>query len=631
MSIQVQRLTKSFGKHLVVNQVSFEVAKGECFVLLGPSGSGKSTVLRLLAGLAEPDAGRILIEGRDVATLRPQDRQIGFVFQQYALFGHMTVADNVEFALKIRHVAGRQRETRRAELLELVGLVGLDRRYPHQLSGGQQQRVALARALAHQPNVLLLDEPFGALDARIRTELRRTLKTIQRELSVTTLFVTHDQEEAFELADHLGVMNFGNLLETGAPQELYLRPQTEFAATFLGRANLLVGESQDGGWSMGPLRLSDGTARTRAARRRVQLLFRPEDVAIKTSAEALDWPAVGEGVVEDVGFIGSVERIRVRLPGIRGVRPIAPPARFGTDDLWLDAQRSQHLAARYPIQVGDRVHVGVRRVHALAHPGLSFLVALTDPARLDEHLQQVGHLARQTHARVHVFLPDAASDAAALERRVRDRLGSGLAALQVRITQENLREVIAREAARQPHDLLIAPRSALRSVDRAQHWLRSGRHHLLLLDSPDVDFRQFVLCVAAGEPAKSDVRFCARLVRHLGAKVEVLTVARPDSAEDAIARIDRFQRASQRTFALFGVESRARVERGEIVDYLRQSSSSQQVLVMGAPLWNSPEPLRIRGALASVLEANPAGALLVIRSDLHELGDAPVEVRGVTG
>ncbi|MGH2594176.1 MAG: ABC transporter ATP-binding protein, partial [Anaerolineae bacterium] len=207
MSIVLEQLTKRYESHTVVNHVSLEIADGELFVLLGPSGSGKSTVLRMIAGLTNVDEGRVLLHGRDVTHLPSQQRGVGFVFQHYALFRHMSVAENVEFALRIRKVAAGERRKRRDELLELVGLAGLGGRMPSQLSGGQQQRVALARALAHQPEVLLLDEPFGALDAKIRVELRRALRSIQEELGMTTIFVTHDQEEAFELADRLGVMN----------------------------------------------------------------------------------------------------------------------------------------------------------------------------------------------------------------------------------------------------------------------------------------------------------------------------------------------------------------------------------------------------------------------------------------
>src|SRR6059036_1637630 len=259
MSIVLENLLKRYEGHPVVNNVSIEVADGEFFVLLGPSGSGKSTVLRMIAGLADTEQGRVILHGRDVTNVPPQQRGVGLVFQHYALFRHMSVARNIEFALRIRRVPAGERRVRRDELLELVGLAGLGGRMPSQLSGGQQQRVALARALAHRPEVLLLDEPFGALDAKIRSELRRTIRSIQRELKVATIFVTHDQEEAFELADRIGIMNFGRLLEIGPPDELYLRPQTEFVATFLGTANLMVGEGTSEGVRLGPLNFPIGT------------------------------------------------------------------------------------------------------------------------------------------------------------------------------------------------------------------------------------------------------------------------------------------------------------------------------------------------------------------------------------
>ena len=205
MSIVLDQITKRYQGTPVVNDVSIEIAEGEFFVLLGPSGSGKSTLLRAIAGLTGIDHGRISLHGDDVTHLSPRERQVGFVFQNYALFRHMTVADNIEFALRVRRVKAADRIARRKELLRLVALEGMDDRLPSQLSGGQQQRVAVARALAHKPSVVLLDEPFGALDAKIREELRTTIRQVQRELGITTILVTHDQEEAFALADRIGV------------------------------------------------------------------------------------------------------------------------------------------------------------------------------------------------------------------------------------------------------------------------------------------------------------------------------------------------------------------------------------------------------------------------------------------
>src|SRR5262245_30058276 len=240
MSIDLDQVSKRYQGVPVVNDVSIEVAEGEFVVLLGPSGSGKSTLLRAIAGLTEIDRGRVSLHGRDVTYVSAREREVGFVFQHYALFRHMTIGENIEFALRVRRAKVAERRERRKELLRLVALEGMDDRLPAQLSGGQQQRIAVARALAHRPKVLLMDEPFGALDAKIREELRRTFRQVQRELGITTILVTHDQEEAFALADRIGIMHQGRLLEVGRPDALYTRPQSRFVASFLGAANVLL-------------------------------------------------------------------------------------------------------------------------------------------------------------------------------------------------------------------------------------------------------------------------------------------------------------------------------------------------------------------------------------------------------
>ena len=251
MSIRIEQVTKFYQGVPVVNDVTIEIQSGEFFVLLGPSGSGKSTLLRALAGLTNIDHGRLSLHGRDVTELPARERGVGLVFQHYALFRHMTVADNIEFALRVRRMRAAERRKRRQELLHLVALEGYDDRYPSQLSGGQQQRVAVARALAHEPAVLLLDEPFGALDAKIRVELRETVRAVQRRIGMTTILVTHDQEEAFALADRIGVMQMGRLLEIGSPENLYRHPATRFVARFLGAANLFLGEVSQQGLHLG--------------------------------------------------------------------------------------------------------------------------------------------------------------------------------------------------------------------------------------------------------------------------------------------------------------------------------------------------------------------------------------------
>jgi sulfate transport system ATP-binding protein len=241
MSIQIRSVSKRFGDFVAVDDVTLDVESGSLTALLGPSGSGKSTLLRIIAGLEWPDTGQIEISGTDATGLPPQKRGVGFVFQHYAAFKHMTVADNIAFGLKVRRRPRAEIRERVEELLYLVQLEGLGDRYPSQLSGGQRQRMGLARALAPEPDVLLLDEPFGALDARVRAELREWLTRLHDVVHVTTLFVTHDQEEAMEVADEIAVMNHGRLEQVGTPRELYDRPVNEFVMRFVGDANELGG------------------------------------------------------------------------------------------------------------------------------------------------------------------------------------------------------------------------------------------------------------------------------------------------------------------------------------------------------------------------------------------------------
>lgn len=608
MSIVLEGVTKRYAGHMVVNRVSLEIPDGEFFVLLGPSGSGKSTVLRMIAGLNSVDEGRIRLHGQDVTTVSPQRRGVGFVFQNYALFRHMTVGENVEFALRVRRVPAPERRRRRDELLELVGLAGLGGRLPSQLSGGQQQRVALARALAHNPPVLLLDEPFGALDALIRVELRRALRHVQRELGITTLFVTHDQEEAFELADRLGVMNFGRLLEVGLPPELYQRPQTEFVASFLGTANLLVGQCADGAVQVGSLRFplhTDGLQLGQA--QRVQVLFRPEDVALGSEAAGLDAPGFGEGQVEGSVFSGSYERLRVRLPSVPGLLPTMASMEFGEDALTLEATRPLDQARRLPLQTGDRVWVGVRRIHALVHPGLRFLLPMDGSAAIDAALAFGGTLARLAHARV--TLLGCGLEAEALLSRLqkaKEELGSGLAALEVRSEPGvPLGAALAREIERQDFDLVVL---GFATPELAGDLLESGGHHLLLVPGPHAPPRRALICAAAGEPGKDDVLFAGQLARHLGAEATLLTVLAEgqDGAEEE--RVRRFLRDGERTLDRLGVRSRSLLERGPVPQIIARHVADHDMLVLGAPL----QPGGMRGLWPLVAAADRP--TLVVRS-----------------
>jgi len=254
--IRGEHLTKSFGGQRVVDDVSFDAAEGEFIALLGPSGGGKSTVLRMVAGLETPDSGHVWIRGKDATRAAVQKRGLGFVFQHYALFKHLSVRDNIAFGLEIRNTEKSEVRRRVDELLDLVQLAGFGERFPTQLSGGQRQRVALARALAPRPAILLLDEPFGALDAKVRIELRAWLRKLSREQKITCIFVTHDQEEALELADRVVIIHRGKVEQIGRPEDVYDQPATPFVASFIGSSNVLTGTVQEGRTAFGELNIS---------------------------------------------------------------------------------------------------------------------------------------------------------------------------------------------------------------------------------------------------------------------------------------------------------------------------------------------------------------------------------------
>jgi ABC-type Fe3+/spermidine/putrescine transport system ATPase subunit len=371
MSITIDQVSKLYHGVPVVNDVTIEIQTGEFFVLLGPSGSGKSTLLRALAGLSHIDHGRIALHGRDVTELPARERGVGLVFQHYALFRHMTVADNIEFALRVRRMRAAERRRRRQELLGLVALDGYDDRYPSQLSGGQQQRVAVARALAHEPAVLLLDEPFGALDAKIRVELRETVRAVQRRLGMTTILVTHDQEEAFALADRIGVMQMGRLLEIGTPEELYRHPTTRFVARFLGAANMFLGEVSAQGLQLGATTVAHRRVAPRTRwDREVILVVRPEDIEVAPAGSNPQSRTFAAGVVQALTFAGHQQHVSVQLDARSRVEPAE--GQDGDAHMTVGTLRSAAEQLAVPLRIGSPVTLGVRRVHALPTPISSF-------------------------------------------------------------------------------------------------------------------------------------------------------------------------------------------------------------------------------------------------------------------
>jgi putative spermidine/putrescine transport system ATP-binding protein len=307
-AVELQAVEKRYGTHRALTGLSLRIEPGEFLSLLGPSGCGKTTALRALAGLEAVDAGAIRIDGVDVANVPANKRDMGMVFQQYSLFPHLTVRQNVSFGLEMRKVAAAERKTRVVEALDMVHLADFADRYPHQLSGGQQQRVALARALVTRPRVLLLDEPLSALDAKVRVALREEIRRIQTELGITTVFVTHDQEEALAVSDRIAVMNAGGIEQIGTPEELYRRPTSAFTADFVGQSNRLSGDLRSGDVFVYGFRLP--ALGTGLADGPVTAHVRPEDIAFA----AVDDGGQGvSGVVVTSSFLGSVRRSTVRI------------------------------------------------------------------------------------------------------------------------------------------------------------------------------------------------------------------------------------------------------------------------------------------------------------------------------
>jgi putative spermidine/putrescine transport system ATP-binding protein len=306
-SVSLRGLTRAFGATRALDAMSLDIAPGELVALLGPSGCGKTTALRIVAGFEYADSGEVLIDGRDVSGVPASRRDMGMVFQSYSLFPNMNALDNVAFGLRMRKVGRADRRKRAGELLDMVGLAPQAGQYPHQLSGGQQQRVALARALAVEPGVLLLDEPLSALDAKVRLQLREQIRTLQQRLGTTTLFVTHDQEEALSMADRVGVMRAGRLEQVADPAELYSRPATAFVAEFVGTMNRLPAELGSGG-TVTVLGATVPVQPGGPDSGPVDALIRPENLTVKAAGD-------GNGIVTNRTFLGAVTRVTVRLSG----------------------------------------------------------------------------------------------------------------------------------------------------------------------------------------------------------------------------------------------------------------------------------------------------------------------------
>lgn len=381
IAASIHGVSKKFGSTVILEDIDFDVAEGESLVLLGASGSGKTTILRIIAGLEEPDTGRVVLHGKDVTELPARERGVGVIFQSYALFPRMNVEKNITYGLRIRHRPRKEIQETLDRLIALVKLEAHRKKYPSQLSGGQQQRVAIARTLAYKPEVLLFDEPFGALDAQTRVHLRREIHTLLREVKVPAIFITHDQEEALELGDRIAVINAGRIEQIGTPDEVYNKPETEYVATFLGAANLLLGVVNRRSVEIGAaiIPAHEETARFRDGQS-VKLVFRPEDVHLSPRGTMPEGcRRLANGIIDQISFVGAYERLTLRLdlierqptqsePPLYKVAITTPDKRTGIP---VVVTRPKPAATALPLRVGDRVAIGLTAFRVLPNFALA--------------------------------------------------------------------------------------------------------------------------------------------------------------------------------------------------------------------------------------------------------------------
>jgi sulfate/thiosulfate transport system ATP-binding protein len=625
MSIVLRGLTKRVGKVLIVDQVSLEVTDGELFVLLGASGSGKSSILRMIAGLAWPNAGTIELNGRDVTSVPPQTRNVGFVFQNYSIFRHMTVAENIAFGMRIRRVPAAEREQRSDELLDLVGLGGLGARYADQLSGGQQQRVALARALAYHPNVLLLDEPFGALDVKIRGQLRRTLKEIQSRLQVTTILVTHDQEEAFELADRVAVIDKGRLVEVGHPEDLYHRPRTELVAKFIGGSNVLAGHLENGHVRVGrtrlPLRQVTDLSQVEGAA--VRVLFRPEAVVLQEEAFSPDSgvQVLGTGRITERVFVGSLQRFRLELEDLQETPFVIAPTEFGQYKTSIEASAPSEFEPTQRYKSGQHLWIGLKDYHVLQTTGLKMLIC----SKMDESVATFGcSLAVNVGGAATLLSVVDSADLLPIARnhveKVLQAWSGRLPRLTSRVRHGSIAEEILLEVQEGDYELVIfghrggvPPTRNARLNAALRQILEKLGLPVLVVQTPRWEFNRLLICSAVGEPGKADIVMGGRLASLTGAEATVLHVQGSYQSLDQRRRTERHLQEALVTLESFGVRGQSRVASEDPIRSIMKEAEvgDYDVIVIGAPAPRTSRLLRWRDVASEIVSATTRPVLMV--------------------
>lgn len=594
MSIVLDKIYKRLGKLLVVNNFSLEIFDGELFVLLGSSGSGKSTLLRIIAGLIKTDSGTIHIKGNDVTNLAPQKRNTGFVFQNYSVFQHMTVEENVEFGLRIRKVPAKERKIKSTELIDLTGLTGLESRTAIQLSGGQQQRVAVARALAYEPMVLLLDEPFGALDIKIRAQLRRSLKLIQSKLKVTTILVTHDQEEAYELADRIGIINHGQLIEVNSSEELYYHPRSEYTATFIGGGNVIAGRKIRNQIKVGSISLPfPENAPQHDENAPVKILFRPETTILSRNefTEEDKIFKLGKGVIKDIKFSGNYYKIITELNELRGSQPVIPRLRYGQKAINIETVISGARLETEHYQLNKEYWIGIKQYHVLEPSGLKLLV-YHDKLSVESPAAEFGlNLAKESGGSVHLLSIVKSSEQMPKIRSRLEKLKTSwqqkLINSTINVRKGSYTEEVIKEAQEGFYEIIIFDLTeGIRDfVERKMHLLLSLKIPVLLVKNNHSQIRRILICTAGGEPGKGDIRFGSRVARLTGADVVLFHVAHTYKSSEELRRAEYHLELGKITLDALDIKSDIKIElHDNIVGRIISETGKNEydLIVMGA-------------------------------------------------
>lgn len=633
MAIVLENIVKGFSGHLIVNNLNLTVNDGESFVLLGSSGSGKSTILRIIAGLLYPDEGKVFLNGSDVTNVAIQKRDIGFVFQNYAIFKHMSVLENVEFGLKIRKVKKDERRRQAISMLDLVGLGGLGSRYPNQLSGGQRQRVALARALVYKPKVLLLDEPFGALDVEIRSNLRRTLREIQKTLNVTTILVTHDQEEAFELADRIGVIERGNLIEVGTPSKLYYTPQKEFIAKFVGGGNVVVGREKNNEIRIGSATLPfPQNAKPYEEGAPVRLLFRPEMVKFSKNdlkSEDRNLFNIGVGELKKFSFQGSMTKLSFELESLTGVRPVMPALSYG--------QRFANIvcmAVSSEIQdtfkIGDKFNIFLKSYHVLEPSALKFIYLANDLKKRDGAINVGRELALSSHGTLNLFhvceKENEQEDSLLNLKKLKDSIcdSNNNFHFDVKVKTGKVLSSFIREVQEGYYDVSLIDAVDVNNKVNVQK-LRNMIKNLLILagvpvligNSKTSNLSKVLVCTKGGEPGKVVLNFGARLTRHLSSFVTLFHVfsnKQNVGLSSTVAQVKNSLEQGKALFDVYNIKSDIKVVEGQFeIESLNEIFTNEYDLaIIGAPIDNEKEIME----LIKKIIVNTKSSVLIVPSSV---------------